>query len=115
MAWLEALGEKVSLLVKTEIAQDEFGAPVYSEEWTEVPGVLVGNVTTQDAVTDLDLEGKQIAYLLCIPKGDTHDWEHTEVMIRGRKYRTVGLTKDYIEEALPPLPWNKQIGVERYE
>ena len=103
MAWLEALGETVSLLVKTETTQDEFGAPIYSEEWVDVEGVLCGNVTSEDDITDVDLQGKQIAYKLCIPKGDTHDWDNTDVMIRGKRFRTVGITKEFIEEAKESL------------
>lgn len=115
MAWIENLGETVSLLEKQITGEDDFGAPEVAETWVDVSNVLVGNVTSEDAIAELNLSGKRIAYMLCIPKGDEHSWADTDVMIRGKRFRTVGLEKEYKEAGLPPLPWNKQIGVEHYE
>lgn len=112
MGWIERLGQTVSLLVKEPSWEDPFGNPTYIESWVDVDNVVLGNVATSDSIDIVNVTGKRIAYDLCIPKGDTHEWTDTDVIINGRKYRTVGITREFVD---PPLYWNKRIVVEAYE
>jgi hypothetical protein len=106
-------GMTVQLVVKTQIGTDSFGAPVYSEELVDINDVLVGQPSSSDLVTTLELTGKRIAYTLGIPKGDDHVWEDTDVIIWGERFKTIGLPMTGIQENIP-LRWGKNIQVERY-
>ena len=106
-------GITVSLYVKTQTGTDDFGAPVFEETPKEVCNVLVGEPTSEDIVSSLQLYGKRIAYTLAIPNGDEHDWEDVTVEFFGQKFRTYGGVTQGIEEMIP-LVWNKKVKVERY-
>ena len=106
-------GTTVQLVQKTQTSTDPFGAPVYSELLVDVPDVLVGSPTTDDVTDSLNLYGKRIEYMLGIPKGDTHDWIDTEVIIWGNRYRTFGYPITG-EQANIPLRWGQNVRVERY-
>lgn len=106
-------GTTVQLVQKTQTSTDPFGAPVYSELLVDVPDVLVGSPTTDDVTDSLNLYGKKIEYMLGIPKGDTHDWIDTEVIIWGNRYRTFGYPITG-EQANIPLRWGQNVRVERY-
>ncbi|MCU6706421.1 Uncharacterised protein [uncultured Ruminococcus sp.] len=111
---LSIKGIPVKLSVKTQTGIDGFNRPTYEVFQEVVENVLVGEPSAEDVVNELNLSGKRIAYTLAIPKGDTHVWEDTEVEFFGRKFRTIGLPTEGIEENLP-LSWNKKVKVERYE
>lgn len=111
---LNIKGIPVKLSVKTQTGIDSFNRPIYETLQEVVENVLVGEPSAEDVVNELNLSGKRIAYTLAIPKGDTHVWEDTEVKFFGRKFRTIGLPTEGIEENLP-LSWNKKVKVERYE
>jgi hypothetical protein len=106
-------GTTVQLVQKTQTSTDPFGAPVYSELLVDVPDVLVGSPTTDDVTDSLNLYGKRIEDMLGIPKGDTHDWIDTEVIIWGNRYRTFGYPITG-EQANIPLRWGQNVRVERY-
>ena len=106
-------GTTVQLVVKTIASYDAFGAPVYTEELVDVPDVLVGTPSNNDVDTTLSLYGKHIAFTLGIPKGDTHNWVDTEVIIWGERYRTIGYPETGIQENIP-LRWGQNVKVERY-
>lgn len=106
-------GMTVQLAVKTKTGVDEFNSPVYSETLVDVNDVLVGQPSTDDLVTTLELTGKHIAYVLGIPKGDTHEWIDTDVIIWGERFRTIGFPQTGIQENIP-LRWGKNVKVERY-
>ena len=106
-------GITVRLYVKTQTGTDDFGAPVFDETPKEVCNVLVGEPTSEDIVSSLQLYGKRIAYTLAIPKGDEHDWEDVTVAFFGQKFRTYGGVTQGID-TLIPLCWNKKVKVERY-
>ena len=106
-------GTTIQLVVKTLASYDDFGAPIYSEELVDVPDVLVGNPSTNDVDTTLSLYGKHIAFVLGIPKDDTHNWTDTEVIIWGQRYRTIGYPETG-EPANIPLRWGQNVKVERY-
>lgn len=107
-------GIPITLHVKTLDSTDDFNNPVYTETTEVVENIIVAPASSEDATEAYNLTGKHIMFTLCIPKGDTHTWENTEVEFFNQKWRTVGLCKEYIEDMVP-LEWNKQISVEHYE
>lgn len=111
---LNIKGIPVKLSVKTQTGIDGFNRPIYETSQEVVENVLAGEPSAEDVVNEINLSGKRIAYTLAIPKGDTHVWEDTEVEFFGRKFRTIGLPTEGIEENLP-LSWNKKVKVECYE
>ena len=106
-------GITVQLAVKTLTGTDAFGAPIYSEELVNIDDVLVGQPSTSDVLSTLELTGKRIAYILGIPKGDTHDWVDTDVIFFGERFRTIGIPMTGIQENIP-LRWGSNVMVERY-
>lgn len=107
-------GETVILIDKVKTGTDAFGADVYSETEITVNDVIIGTPSTDDVVSDLNIYGKQLLFVLGIPKGDTHNWKDKMVMIRGDKYRTYGFPLVQTEANVPGR-WNAQVKVERYE
>ena len=103
----------VQLVVKTVISYDPMGAPINREELVDVPGVLVGNPSTDDVASSISMYGKRIDLMLGIPKGDTHSWIDTDVIIWGQRYRTIGYPTTG-EQANIPLKWGQNVKVERY-
>ncbi|SDZ88117.1 hypothetical protein SAMN02745687_00920 [Lachnospiraceae bacterium NK3A20] len=106
-------GITVKLHVKQPTGTDDFGAPTYTDEVVSVDNVLVGQPSESDIITGNQF-GKHIAYTLGIPKTDSHSWEDTEVEFWGKKFRTVGMPAQGIEEMVP-LAWGRNIMVELYE
>lgn len=106
-------GTTVKVLKKTVTGQNEMHEDIVTEEWIDVPDVLVGQPTTDDITSTLQLYGKRIEYVLGIPKGDTNDWTDTEVEIWGEKYKTIGYPMTGESENIP-LRWGKNVKVERY-
>ncbi len=107
-------GITVTLTQKVKSGVDGFNNPIYREDEVSVTNVLVTPSTSEDIVDTLNRTGKKAVYTLCIPKGDTHDWENTSVQFNGKKYQTIGQVKRYIDENVP-LKWNDQIQVSNYE
>lgn len=103
----------VQLIVKTQEGTDPFGAPIETEQIVDVPGCLVGQPSSDEITQTLQLYGKQIAYVVGVPKGDTHKWEDTDVIIWGERYRTIGFPQTGIQENIP-LKWGQNVKVERY-
>lgn len=106
-------GITVTLQVKTQTGTDGFGRPIYTETPVNVDNVLIGEPTTEDIVSEIELNGKRLAYTLGIPKGDDHDWNDTVVEFFGGRFKTYGDVTQGIE-AMLPLSWNKKVKVERY-
>ncbi len=105
-------GVPVVLHVKTASGVDGLNNPTYTDSTVTVNNVLVGEPSTDDITSSISLYGKQIAYMLGIPKGDTNNWEDTIVEIFGHSYRTFGFTIEGIEANIP-TPWHKKVRVER--
>ena len=107
-------GVTVTLYEKTQTGVDGLNNPVYSAQPVQVKNVLVGEPTTDDITSSISLYGKQLRYMLGLPKGDAHIWTDTEVEIFGERFRTFG---DVIQgiEANVPTPWHKKVRVERCE
>lgn len=104
-------------VILTEMSQngsDPFGRPIYEETEVTVSNVLVAPASTEEVVNELNISGKHIVYTLAIPKGDTHNWEDTIVSFFGKKFKTVGIPTEGIEDLIP-LRWNKKVKVELYE
>lgn len=109
-------GIEIKVMQKTITGYDWANQPIYSLEWATVENVLVGEPTTDDITQALDLFGKRIAYVLAIPKGDTHEWENTRVMLPEPfegVYFTVGVPMAGIEANIP-LKWNKKVKIAAY-
>lgn len=107
-------GVTVTLYEKTQTGVDGLNNPVYSVSPVQVENVLVGEPTTDDITSSISLYGKQLRYMLGLPKGDAHVWTDTEVEIFGERFRTFG---DVIQgiEANVPTPWHHKVRVERCE
>ena len=107
-------GITITLHNKVQTGTDEFNAPIYSDQDVSVDNVLVGEPSGDEIVQDLNLYGKRLAFVLAIPKGDTHDWTEVEVSFFGQKFRTYGEPTQGMDHLIP-LSWNKKVKVERYE
>ena len=110
-------GVTVQLIAKTQTSTDPFGRPIVTEQPIDVQDVLVGEPSTDEINNTFTMYGKRIAYTLAIPKGDTHTWADTEVILPepfGGRYKTIGYPIAGIEENIP-LRWNKKVHLERYE
>lgn len=107
-------GQTVRLHEKTVVGRDPFGAALYSEQVVDVDNVLLEPASNDAVISELQLTGKHIAYILHIPKGDAHEWKDTVVEFYGDKWKTYGDCLIY-DEAMTPLDWNKKVKVERYE
>lgn len=106
-------GIDVILYVKTKTGENEAREPLYSETAENVHNVLVGEPSTEDVVSELQLNGHHLAYVLALPKGDTHDWDDVRVSFFGQDFRTYGAPTQGIDHLIP-MCWNKKVKVERY-
>lgn len=106
-------GIPVVLYERKKTGVDAFNAPVYEEIPVTVKNVLVSPADPADVVNDLQLHGKRAEYTLCLPKGDTHNWNGCAVEFFGQRWRVFGFASEYIEANLP-LDWNRKVKVERY-
>lgn len=106
-------GTTVQLVVGTVTSYDPFGNPVETEQLVDVADVLVGQPSTDDITSSIQLYGKRIDYVLGIPKGDENDWTDVTVIIWGERFRTIGYPMTGEQENIP-LRWGKNVKVERY-
>ena len=102
----------IQLVKKTQTSTDPFGVPIETEELIDVPGCLVGQPTADAVTATMEMYGKHIAYVVGIPKGDTHTWVDAEVIIWGDRYRTIGYPETGIQGNIP-LRWGQNVKVER--
>lgn len=107
-------GITIILIDKVKTSTDPFGHPIYEESEIPVENVLVSPSTTEDITNQLNLTGKKAEYTLAIPKGDMNNWTDKEVRFFGKRWRTIGIPQEGIEEMIP-LEWNKKVMVEHYE
>lgn len=107
-------GRAVTLYENVEIGVDGLNRPIYEEQEVIVDNVLIEPASNDAIISDLDVTGKHLSYVLHIPKTDTHDWNDTKVGFYGEIWHTYGDCLIY-DEDLTPLDWNKKVKVERYE
>ena len=107
-------GIQITLIDKQVVSVDPFGSPVVKDVEITIDNVIVAPATTEDVTSQMSLTGKKISYTIGIPKGDNNDWENKEVRFFGKRWKTVGIPLEGIEELIP-LEWNKKVMVERYE
>ena len=89
MAASRIKGVPVTLYEKTLTGYDAANRPVYTETPVTVENVLIGEPSTEDITNEYNLSGKRVAYVLGIPKDDTHEWADRTVGFFGQKFRTV--------------------------
>lgn len=111
-------GTTVTLFEKSITGYDPFGNQIFTESPVQVPGVLVGEPTSDDIITSTQLYGKVIRYMLGIPKGDTHNWTDAKVQWSDaygimHTVRTFGLPITGIEDNIPG-PWHMKVRCEDY-
>ena len=107
-------GITIQLFVRGEIT-DPFGAPEIADgHWIDVDNVLYGEPSTEDVTNTLNLYGKRVAYVLAIPKGDTHKWTDTLVRLPDGVYRNIRFPTHGIDE-LMQLAWNMKVKGEGYD
>lgn len=107
-------GITIKLKVRTASGTDAFNHTIYNDEWVDVDDVLVGEPTSEEATDTVNLYGKRLIYMLAIPKGDTHNWEDTEVILPAPfagTYKTIGKPTAGIEANIP-LKWNMKVRLE---
>lgn len=103
----------VQLAIKSSTSTDAFGAPIETEQLVDIPGCLVGQPTSEELNDTMSVYGKQIAFVVGVPKGDNHSWVDTDVIIFGNRYRTIGYPSTGIQANIP-LKWGMNVKVERY-
>lgn len=113
-------GITVTLYQETVTGYDPFGNPIIEETSVDVDNVLVGEPSTDDITTSVSLYGKQISYMLAIPKGDDHDWENkkvtwTDAYGTTHTVHTFGFPITGIEANIPSqLPWHMKVRCEAF-
>lgn len=110
-------GISITLIEKVQTETDPYKQPIFEESETTIEDVLVDEPSTDDIQNALTMYGKRISYVLAIPKGDTHSWEDTEVILPepfAGRYRTIGVPIARIEANIPDvIRWNKRVKIER--
>lgn len=107
-------GMTVRLWTKTQTGTDAFNNPVYTWSSEDVDDVLVAQPSAEERLSEINLNGKAISYILGIPKGDAHDWKDQIVEFFGEKFLTYDIPEVGIE-ANVPLRWHKKVKCIRYE
>lgn len=110
-------GTTITLVTTTQTGTDRLNRPIYETTPIEIDNVLVGEPSTEDITSSVNLSGHKVHYTLGIPKGDEHEWAGHDVILPAPwsvRCRVVG---DVIEgiEANIPLAWNRKVKLERYD
>lgn len=111
-------GQTVYVRTAEVVGVDPFGVEITADSWAQVDNVLIGEPSTDDITTSMDMYGKRIVYMLGIPKGDAHEWQDTAVRwtdAYGTEHtvRTFGVPITGIEANIPG-PWHKKVRCEAY-
>ena len=107
-------GITITLHERTKTGVDKFNHPVYSYIPVEVEDVLVGEPTTDDITNATAMHNAKVAYMLGIPKGDSHKWEGGRVTLpypMEGTYPVIGKPISGIETLIPGR-WNKKVKLE---
>lgn len=111
-------GIKVTLYELKEDGRDALNNPIYKETPVDVENVLVGQPETDDVTSAISLYGKQISYMLGIPKGDTHEWTDkkvswTDAQGNTQTVHTFGFPIMGVEANIPGK-WHMKVRCEAY-
>lgn len=111
-------GITVTLYETTETGRDAFNNPIVPETAVTVDNVLVGEPSTDDYTSSVSMFGKQIRFMLGVPKGDTHDWTDkkvtwTDAQGKTQTVRTFGYPIMGVEANIPG-PWHMKVRCEQY-
>ena len=111
-------GITVTLYDTKETGRDAFNNPIITETPITVDNVLVGEPSTDDYASAISVFGKQIQFMLGIPKGDTHDWTDKKVTWTNAQgntqtVHTFGFPIMGVE-ANSPGPWHMKVRCEAY-
>lgn len=106
-------GITITLHTKAQTGTDSFNAPIYEDVDIPVDNVLIGEPNSDDVIQELNLNGKHLAYVLAIPKGDTNDWFNNDVSFFGERFHVYAPPTQGLDH-LVPTSWNKKVKVERY-
>ena len=111
------IGVTVTLKERTQTGTDALGQPVYKTTDVTINDVLVGNPEVSDVQNAMTMYGKRIAYKLAIPKGDTHVWYKSQVVLPTPWNATFNVIGDVIEtiDANTPTRWNRIVQIERID
>ena len=107
------IGADVILYERLQTGVDAFGDPVWTEVPVTVHNVLIGQPTTEEVTSSIDLYGVKLEYMLGLPKGDAHAWEGCRVDFFGQKFRVFGAVIQGIEANIP-TPWHHKVRVALY-
>lgn len=109
-------GRDVILYEKTLTGLDPFGAPIEEETAVTVHDVIIqpADTVNSSVLSELQLEGKRLQYILHIRKDDEHDWDNVSVGFYGKRWKTFGAMKIYDPDNTPG-EHNKMVKVEAYE
>lgn len=75
--------------------------------------ILLDGETVSDVLIGEPAAGGR-EFTIAVPKGDSHDWADKTVNFWGRRFRTIGLPEEGMEENIP-LRWNRKIKVRLWE
>lgn len=107
-------GITVELIKEVATDTDRFGNPITEKTTVNVDNVLIKPLSTDEQITDFNFYGKKSVYELCIPKGDTNEWENRKVNFFGKTWLVISPASETID-AMTPLEWNKHFKVALYE
>ena len=83
--------ETVTLWDRVASGEDSLGNEVYARLPIEVPGVLVAIGSQKDADESMRPEGASVAYTLYFPSGSVDVSGTSEIDVRGRRCKVVGI------------------------
>jgi hypothetical protein len=75
--------------------------------------VLVYPASSDDVISEQNLNGKHLEYYLCVPKGDTNVWTDQKVQFFGETWKVYDYPEEWIDSNTPTT-WNRRYKVERY-
>lgn len=109
-------GVSIILYETTVTGKDSFNRDIEKETAVTIENVVIGQPSSEDVISEINVSGKRIAYTLAIPADDDHEWVNKTVEFYGRKWRTIGVPTQYMVGFMGKrFPWNKQVKVEAYE
>lgn len=109
-------GISITLYTETVTGYDDFNREIVETKAVTVDNVVIGQPSSEDITSEINVSGKRAVYNLAIPKDDQNDWTNKVVEFYGKKWRTIGVPTQFMDGYMgESWPWNKQIKVEEYE